>query len=103
MIVHATATSIVDVLKEASGRRLKVGSEYRAMCYLPVYYWDTQAPVDAENQVSTIVALSAAMKKQGRPLTDHGFDFDMGYLKFKPGEKKGTISYADYIILHCAK
>ncbi|MCP4183308.1 MAG: hypothetical protein GY761_08315 [Hyphomicrobiales bacterium] len=103
VIVHATATSIVDVFRAASGRRLTVGSEYRAMCHLPVHYWDTQAPVDAENQVGSIVLLSSAMKRQGRALIDHGFDFGMGYLKFKPGEKKGTIKYADYIRLNCAK
>ena len=103
IIVHATATSIVDVFKAASGKRLTVGSEYRAMCYLPVHYWDTQAPVDAEKQVGTIAALSMAMKKDERPLEVHGFDFSMGYLKFKPGEKKGTIKYADYIRLNCAR
>ena len=103
IIVHAAAVSIFDILKVASGRRLSVGGEYSAMCHLPVRFWDSQSPVDAENQVGAIFQLAAAMKKQGRPLEDNGFDFNLGYLKFKKGEKRGSVEYIDYIRLNCGK
>ena len=49
VIVRAAATSILEVLWVASGKSLTVGTEYAAICRLPVRYWDAYAPVKPEN------------------------------------------------------
>ena len=33
------------------------------------------------------------MQLAGRPIQDNGFDFSMGYLKYLPEEKKGSVKY----------
>ena len=101
IVVHAVSTSILSVLKAASGRSLPAEKEYAAMCYLPVYFWDTQAPVPAENQVLSIARLASAMEKQGRSITNEGFDFSLGHLKFQRKEKRGGIDYLDYVRSFC--
>jgi hypothetical protein len=103
IIVHAVAVSILDVLNAASGKRIEVGKEYTAMCHLPVKYWDTNPPIAPENQKLAIVQMADAMDKQGRPLVKNGFDFNLGYLKFKPGDMRGEVNYIDYVRQYCGK
>ncbi len=103
IIVHAVAVSILDVLNAASGKRIEVGKEYTAMCHLPVKYWNTNPPIAPENQKIAIVQMADAMEKQGRPLVKNGFDFNLGYLKFKSGEMRGEVNYIDYVRQYCGK
>lgn len=103
IIVHAVSISILDVLKSAAGSRIRIGAEYRATCFLPVKFWDSNKAIAAERQTAAIVGLSATMRKQGKPLEEHGFDFDLGHLKFEKKEYRGTVKYFDYVKQHCGK
>ena len=101
IIVHAVSVSILDVLKAASGKRAQVGKEYTAMCHLPVKYWNSSPPIAPESQKIAIVQMAGAMEKQGRPLAKNGFDFNLGFLKFKKGEMRGEVNYIDYVRQYC--
>lgn len=103
VIVHAVSLSILDVLRSAAGNTIKIGREFRAMCHLPVKFWNTAKPVPPEDQKTAIVKLTAAMKKQGRPIEKHGFDFNLGILKFEDQEYAGTVKYYGYVKQHCGK
>jgi hypothetical protein len=102
IIVLATATSILDVLKVASGKPLTAGTEYTAMCRLPVRYSDTYAPVEPENQMAEIMELAAEMRRKGRPIED-GFDFSSGILKYQQTKKQGVVDYIDYVAQYCGR
>lgn len=101
VIVHAASLSILDVLRAGSGTKIKLGSEYRAMCHLPVNFWAANKPIPPENQKAAIARLQSAMKKQGRPIEKHGFDFNLGFLKFDKTEYRGTVNYIDYVKQNC--
>ena len=103
VIVHAVSLSIHDVLKSATGTKIKVGSEYRAMCHLPVKFWNTAKAIPPENQKGAIVRLRNAMQKQGRPIEKNGFDFSLGILKFEKTEYRGTVKYYNYVKQHCGR
>jgi len=90
-------------LRSAAGSRIRIGSEYRAMCFLPVKFWDSNKAIAAERQTAAIVSLSATTRKQGKPLEKHGFDFDLGHLKFEKKEYRGTVKYLEYTSQHCGK
>ncbi|MBL1406529.1 MAG: hypothetical protein COC00_011140 [Rhizobiales bacterium] len=101
IIVHAASLSILDVLNSSTGKRVKLGKEYRAMCHLPVTFWAANKPIPPENQKAAIAQLQSAMKKQGRPIEKHGFDFSLGYLKFDKQEYRGNVNYIDYVKQNC--
>lgn len=103
IIVHAVSISILDVLRSAAGSRIRIGAEYKAMCFLPVKFWDSNRVIAAERQTAAIVSLSATMQKQGKPLEKHGFDFSLGHLKFEKNEYRGVVKYFDYVSQHCGK
>lgn len=101
VIVHAASLSILDVLNSATGKKIKLGNEYRAMCHLPVSFWAANKPIPPENQKAAIAQLQSAMKKQDRPIEKHGFDFNLGYLKFDKQEYRGNVNYIDYVKQNC--
>lgn len=101
VIVHAVSVSILDVLRSAAGSKIQIGTEYRAMCHLPVKFWDTNKAIPPEKQKAAITNLQNAMRKQGRPMQKHGFDFSMGYLKFDKKQYRGAVKYYDYVKQNC--
>ncbi len=103
IIVHAASVSILDVLKAAAGKNIRVGTEFRAMCHLPVIFWNSNKPIPPEKQKASITRLNNAMRKQGRPMEKNGFDYELGYLKFENQEFRGSVNYIDYVKQHCGK
>jgi len=101
IIVHATMLSVLDILKVTSGLEIASKNEFHAICYVPVRYWDTQAPIPPENQQHEIWKLRSAMSSAGRPMEEHGFDFSLGYLKFESTKLRGSVGYIDYVKQHC--
>ena len=74
-----------------------------AMCYVPVHYRDTHAPVAPIFQILEITNLALVMEQQGRPIQDYGFDFSLGILRFEKWEVKGSVEYIDYIRQYCRR
>ncbi len=103
IIVHAVSISVLDVLKSAAGTSIRVGNDYKAMCHIPVRFWDSARPLPPERQKLAIIAMRNKMKKQNRPLEKHGFDFNLGLIKFDEKEVKGEVEYIDYVRQYCGK
>jgi len=103
VIVHAVSLSILDVLRSATGSKIQLGTEFRAMCHLPVKFWGSNKPIPPEKQQAAIVKLRNAMQKQGRPIEKHGIDFSLGNFKFEAKEYRGNVKYFDYVKTNCGK
>ncbi len=101
IIVNAAAKSLSGVLARATGKSLPAGTEYAALAHVPIEFKDTQEPLHPEHQIPQIARLAIAMKSQGRPIQDHGFDFSLGYLKYAPGVVGGVVEYAGFVKQHC--
>jgi len=93
VIVKAAAASLWSVMNVALGNALPGGTRYEATKYLPFEYWDAKDPIHPKDQKVALGKLVAAMQLAGRPIQDNGFDFSMGYLKYLPEEKKGSVKY----------
>jgi hypothetical protein len=102
VIVKAVATSLMDILRIAGGKRLTIGTEYKAMCKLPVKYSEANDPIDLFDQKRQVAKLAVAMRANGDRIEDHGYDFSLGYLKYKTETRKGEVEYTDYIREFCA-
>ena len=103
IIVRAATISLLDVLNVASGVPRSFGREHMAMCYIPVYYRDTHAPIAPIFQILEITNVALVMEQLGRPIQDYGFDFSLGILRYERWEVKGSVEYIDYIRQYCKR
>ncbi len=97
-VVMAAAESLGEVLRVALGEPLPPGGKFAAMNHLPVVYWNYYVPVAPKDQIPNLLVLIPAQAKVGRPIQEHGFDFTLGILKFKPeATAEAKVKYYDKV------